>query len=292
MVIIENLDLSIKFKDDPIPNMFDEEDRKCESVLLVDCKNVEFIPIKLLQRYPNLKNFTISYSEIIQVPKNLFTADLQKLQLLILDNNKIEKIDVEAFSTLTELNLISLKGNEIEEIPHKIFEKNLKLKMIDLSDNLIHSLHPELFDGLTNLKEVNLMNNLRFSKKTGQENISKLKEELKPLFDSYIKKYGKKAVSNWQENFESLQIELQKRDQEYEFLLEKYNQSKQELQEFSEKLEDIKILTTTKDLSLGKVSSELLKNYEKLKEIDGDIVLEFQDGKILKAHRAVLIGKF
>ncbi len=165
------------------------------------------------------------------------------------------------------------------------------MEEIDLSENLIHSLHPELFDGLINLKEVDLMNNLRFSKKIGQENIPKLKEELKPLFDSYIKKYGKKAVlvpvevPNWQQKFEKLQIEIQKMDQKYKILLKNYNQSTQEL------LDKKGVLKTSENPSIGKVSSELLKNYKKLKDIEGDIALEFQDGKHLKAHRAVLIGE-
>jgi Leucine-rich repeat (LRR) protein len=277
--VIEGLDLSIKCKDNPTPYIGNGEDLKYELVLLAACKTVEFIPIDLLKKFPKFEELGIVFSEVIQVPKNLFTADLKMLQALHLFKTKTERIDVEAFTALTELKVIHITGNEVEEIPHKLFEKNLKLEEIDLSENLIHSLHPELFDGLVNLKEVDLMNNLRFSKKIGQENIPKLKEELKLLFDSYIKKYGKKAVlvpvevPNWQQKFEKLQIEIQKMDQKYKILLKNYNQSKQELQDKKG------VLKTSENPSIGKVSSELLKNYEKLKDIDGDIALEFQDGK-------------
>jgi hypothetical protein len=160
-------------------------------------------------------------------------------------------------------------------------------------------MHPELFDGLPNLKEV-IFVSPQICKKIDSRNIWNLKEELKPLFDNYNEKYGKKAVEvpvpNWQQKFEKLQIELQTKNQKYEILLKIYNQSKQELQEFQTKFENMKrtpIKTeTTEDPPIGKVSSELLKNYEKLKDIDGDIILEFSDGKILKAHKAVLIGEF
>jgi septal ring factor EnvC (AmiA/AmiB activator) len=123
-----------------------------------------------------------------------------------------------------------------------------------------------------------------------------LKEELKPLFDSYIKKYGKEPVPvkvpNWQQKFEKLQIDQKEKGKKYEFLMEKYNQSKQELQAIKAQLKSGTKANTSQNKSIDKVSSELLKNYEKLKEIDGDIVLELQDGKTLKAHRAVLIGEF
>jgi Leucine-rich repeat (LRR) protein len=281
-LVIDSLDLSIEFKENRIPCVFDEDERQYESIGLEHCKKVEFIPLDLLQSFPNLKELSISHSGMVQVPKTLFTADLKMLRVLCLDNNETERIDVEAFAALTELKEISLKGNEIDEIPHKLFEKNLKLEKIIMSDNLIHSLHPELFDGLINLKEVDLMNNLRFSKKFGQENILKLKEELKPLFDSYIKKYGKEPVlvpvevPKWLKKFEKFKIEPKK-----------YSQSTQELQATKAQLK------TSEYQSIdNKISSELLKNYEKLKDIDGDIVLEFQDGKHLKAHRAVLIGEF
>jgi hypothetical protein len=122
---------------------------------------------------------------------------------------------------------------------------------------------------------------------------------LKPLFDNYIKKYGKKPVlvpvevANWQQKFEKLQIALHSEDQKYEILLEKYNQSIQESQAIKAQLESGTKANTSQNKSIdniNRVSSELLKNYEKLQGIDGDIVLEFQDGKTLKAHRAVLIG--
>jgi hypothetical protein len=71
--------------------------------------------------------------------------------------------------------------------------------------------------------------------------------------------------------------QLKKVENKIEFLRKKYNQSKQELQELQDQL---------------LIKTELLRNYEKLKEIDGDIVLEFSDGKHLKAHKAVLIGEF
>jgi hypothetical protein len=292
--IIEGLDLSLSCKNVPIPNIFNGKESDCDAVFLGQCGIVEFIPIKVLQKFRNLKELAILFSKMIQVPKNLFTADLKMLQSLILCANKTEKIDIEAFTALTELKEITLRKNEIEEIPHKIFEKNLKLEKIVLSDNLIQLLHPELFDGLVNLKEVDLTNNLRFSKKIGEEKIPKLSEELKPLFDNYIKKYGKKPVqvANWQQKFEELQLVFESKGQKYEFLLKKYNQSKQELREalIQAELQDMRG-TTSQDQSTD-ISSKLLRNYEKLQGIDGDIVLEFQDGKVLKAHKAILIGEF
>jgi hypothetical protein len=101
---------------------------------------------------------------------------------------------------------------------------------------------------------------------------------------TYMKEYRGKSIEELRledykagrlpPNFEK---ELKKAKKKIEFLRQKYNQSKQELQELQDQLI---------------IKSELLKNYEKLKDIDGDIDLEFPDGKTLKAHKAVLIGKF
>jgi hypothetical protein len=97
---------------------------------------------------------------------------------------------------------------------------------------------------------------------------------------TFMQEYAGKSIEELRlEDYYSGRVSQVQLKKKLSFLRQKYNQSKQELQELQ-------------NHPIGKVSSELLRNYEKLKEIDGDIVLEFQDGKILKAHNAVLIGKF
>jgi hypothetical protein len=126
----------------------------------------------------------------MQVLEDIFTVELRMIQYLNLQHNNIYKLEAHVFDELVELKWIDLKNNTIGEILHPIFAKNKKLEFIGLSRNTIHTLHPLLFDELPRLKEVRLLSNLTIDKKFDQSNIKMLREELKPLFDKYLLKYG------------------------------------------------------------------------------------------------------
>ncbi len=109
---------------------------------------------------------------------------------LDLSGNNIKILEAHVFDELVELTWISLRGNEIEEISHPIFAKNKRLEFIDLSCNKFHTLHPNLLDGLPELEEVEFHGKPLVRRIIDKSKIEKLKQELKPLFNAYLLKYG------------------------------------------------------------------------------------------------------
>lgn len=87
------------------------------------------------------------------IPKSFL--DLTNLRTLILNNNKIEKI--ENLSNLTLLEKLEMRGNKIEKIEN--LQNNKKLITLTLSSNLIKEINENTFPTLEKIKEFGIFGN-------------------------------------------------------------------------------------------------------------------------------------
>jgi BspA type Leucine rich repeat region (6 copies) len=86
---------------------------------------------------------------------------MKKIDLINLNNNKIQFLDSKTFVNLLNLKNISLNGNELERIEKDLFKDNTNLENVWLdNNNNIKSISYEVFDNKKNLDFVGLRNNI------------------------------------------------------------------------------------------------------------------------------------
>lgn len=70
-------------------------------------KKVKFLPVKIFQSFPNLRGYFAGNLNVSEVShKNL--QRLAKLEVLYINNNRIEKIKSDAFEGLLKLRIVNL----------------------------------------------------------------------------------------------------------------------------------------------------------------------------------------
>ncbi|XP_020717317.1 protein toll-like [Ceratitis capitata] len=96
--------------------------------------------------------------------QNLTSAhfrDLNALNCLLLDANRLRKLDATIFTTLHQLNYLGLSLNELVELPERLLANQRKLVILDLSANALSAL-PVGFFANTPLLWKLLLNDNRF----------------------------------------------------------------------------------------------------------------------------------
>ncbi|XP_023214061.1 protein toll-like [Centruroides sculpturatus] len=114
--------------------------------------------------------------------KDLF-QNVKQLQVLRLNDNRIQKLDEESFNYLFNLTHLEIGGNPIRFLPENVFSKLYKLevlhlykiqlknlskdifkdlsalKILDISSNNLEKLPDSIFDSLLNVEQINLKRN-------------------------------------------------------------------------------------------------------------------------------------
>ena len=99
----------------------------------------------------------LSKCNIIEIKKDAFP--ILSATTLILNNNKITKIEDGAFNNLIYLKQLYLNDNQITKIENGIFNELSNLEELYLNDNQITKIMPRSFRNLYSLKILNLCNN-------------------------------------------------------------------------------------------------------------------------------------
>jgi hypothetical protein len=123
-------------------------------------QKVDFIPLEIVDVFPNLHAIVIMGCKLRILKAGLFRAELNRIEYLWLDRNDIEVIEPKAFEHLTKLKYIGLDENKIRTLSYKFFENNPRLFYISLGSNEIDSVHPNFFDGLAELQWVDFEGNV------------------------------------------------------------------------------------------------------------------------------------
>lgn len=86
---------------------FGAKDESVEVLSLHANRKIEYLPILVFQKFPNLVRYAASECSIKEISKENFER-LKKLALLILSSNKIQKLRSNTFERLTGLKWIDL----------------------------------------------------------------------------------------------------------------------------------------------------------------------------------------
>lgn len=84
---------------------------------------------------------------------------MQKIKFLRLNNNKIQAIKSNSFSSFINTEELYLNKNQIESLEISYFNGLINLKILDLSSNKLTNLPTGSFHGLSNLNVLNLAGN-------------------------------------------------------------------------------------------------------------------------------------
>ena len=169
---INNKEDFFNYIDKNFPGLFKEEDnKKIEEIIII--KNY-LTTIELNSIIDNIKNLisnlvklNLTANNLDLIPENF--QILQNMKILILNNNKIRKI--EHLNKMNELERLELRGNKIEKIEGLHFSN--KIHTLTLSSNLIKSIKNEDLPKNDYLEELGLFGNF-----IGDNENEKINEEI------------------------------------------------------------------------------------------------------------------
>ncbi|CAF4787736.1 unnamed protein product [Pieris macdunnoughi] len=103
---------------------------------------------------------------------------LQDLNSLSINNNKVQKLEVGAFTNLTRLRFLDLSHNNLFFIQPGVFKDNYNLNVLKISHNNLNTISYGIFRGLSYLSELDLSYNklveLRSERFYGIQNLNTL----------------------------------------------------------------------------------------------------------------------
>ncbi|CAH2083536.1 unnamed protein product [Euphydryas editha] len=144
-------------------------------------ENTTSVPYSALSLLPNLKSFImkkafldlksepsdilselttleLAQGRIKSIPKGAF-KNTPEIQTLLLFDNKIEYLHVDAFEGLTKLVNLSLNKNLISHLPGGLFKHTPNIGRLDLYANKLLGLSDDLFTGLQKLEQIFIFDN-------------------------------------------------------------------------------------------------------------------------------------
>ena len=114
-------------------------------VLNLSRNSISTVHAERLMRH--LTILDLSYNQLMFIRKYCFDS-LQKLVILRLQNNMIEKIEDNSFHNLSCILIVDISNNKLSTFSKKIFAKVMHLTLLILHNNPITGLFVTMFDGL------------------------------------------------------------------------------------------------------------------------------------------------
>ena len=151
----------------------------------------------------------LTANELTFIPKEF--NNLIKLETLILNNNKINKI--ENLENLSHLKRLELRNNKVKEF--KGLENKQNIEILSLSCNLLEKIEEENFFEFPKLKEIGLFGNFLGDEKNLEEN----SKQLDKVLDLLLRKAGNlSSIYIGGNHFLHLtQAEIRRKIKEYKF---------------------------------------------------------------------------
>ena len=122
-------------------------------------KNIEFLPIKVYKKLPNLNVFQAFNCAVQEVKYENF-QHLVELQLVSLASNKITNIPKDTFKDLSNLKHLELRINKIQTIHELSFQNLANLRFLNIGSNEISYISPSTFENLKELRNISVSDNI------------------------------------------------------------------------------------------------------------------------------------
>ncbi|KAL3085067.1 hypothetical protein niasHS_010136 [Heterodera schachtii] len=127
-------------------------------ILNLAANSIERMEPKLMANFSALKQLDLSQNFLRFLPFGTFDG-LDELQMLLLDHNKIEKMDEELFSGgSAKVHTLAMSNNALTEMPVAV-RRLQKIKRMDFSNNRISHLYKFVLNKLAHLSKLNLAGN-------------------------------------------------------------------------------------------------------------------------------------
>lgn len=135
-----------------------------EGALFVNCSGISVNSD--LTFPPETEHLDLSNSNLYSIPSRGLRS-LWKLQVLLLRDNYISRIEEKAFVSLERLHKLDLCGNEISFLGNSFSLGLISLLELSLASNKLQKLHYKSFRDFENLQKLSLQNNNISSIETG-----------------------------------------------------------------------------------------------------------------------------
>ena len=122
------------------------------------CPDIQFNHIYLLVYSFDINVLDLAYHNIVDIDESHF-ENLNLLEDLTLDFNKLSDLHSGLFRGLINLKYLYLNGNQLTNLDVVLFHNLKKLKILFLTKNMLTTLPEGLFQDLSNLEELHLSNN-------------------------------------------------------------------------------------------------------------------------------------
>lgn len=117
-----------------------------------------FVPFGLFRYFDEIRDFDISDSEVIDIPRNTFENAGRLLYLSVAHNNLTE-LGSSVFVGANALYMLNVSHNHIDKINRFAFSGVPALSRLDLSHNQLSNIWPELFHDVLFLERIYLNDN-------------------------------------------------------------------------------------------------------------------------------------
>ncbi|XP_050307687.1 uncharacterized protein LOC126744356 [Anthonomus grandis grandis] len=106
----------------------------------------------------HMTELDLSYNALATFLDHFFKFN-KLIEILLLNNNRINKLTSNALADLTELKKLDLSHNLLQHVAKGLFDSLNKLEYLNLAENPLSNLASGTFRGLRHLKELNLSGN-------------------------------------------------------------------------------------------------------------------------------------
>ncbi len=160
---VSDIDLTKKLEEEKFIFSGSEEQKKSlQNITAVGFNGIlkiDFIPLQILEEFPNLNGLSIAETDMYIIRDSLFTVEHSMIEYLSITYTKLELIEENAFQHLKNLKWISLKFNNIKSLSRKFFAHNPQLEFMDFNANPIKMIDPQTFTNLKELKVISFTGN-------------------------------------------------------------------------------------------------------------------------------------
>lgn len=119
-------------------------DDTIEEFIIRKMKKVQFLPVNISDKFPNLKLLEVNDCGLTVV-RSFYFKNMFNVQRMDLNHNEIDTIEVDAFKDLVSVERLFLEYNSILTLDEKLFVSMVSLETLMLRSNYIDFLTTSTF---------------------------------------------------------------------------------------------------------------------------------------------------